>query len=121
LSTATIFHLTPLEDFSLKVFFGSYLMKRPISILFVLDLLVYLSLPIVAYAVALAEMLVKFLDGDIDGLDYIESRTANERKFSALISFIASRESVLWLRDYISDTLLGSQENHFELIPPTSS
>ncbi|MDK2964995.1 hypothetical protein [Lacrimispora sp.] len=93
-------------------------MKRPISIIFVIDLLFYLSLSIVAYAVALAEMLVKFLDGDITGLDYIELRTANERKLSAIISYIASRESVLWLRDYISDTLLGSQENNFELIPP---
>ncbi|WP_141401051.1 hypothetical protein [Lacrimispora amygdalina] len=86
-------------------------MKRPISIIFVIDLLFYLSLSIVAYAVALAEMLVKFLDGDITGLDYIELRTANERKLSAIISYIASRESVLWLRDYISDTPAAPLQN----------
>lgn len=60
---------------------------------------------------ALAEMLVKFLDRDIDDLDYKESWTANDRKFSAITSFTASRESVLWLRDYISDTLEQAREN----------
>lgn len=60
---------------------------------------------------ALAEMLIKFLDKDIDDLDYKESRTANERKFSAITSFTASREFVLRLRDYISDTLEHEREN----------
>lgn len=60
---------------------------------------------------ALTEMLIKFLDGDIDGLDYKKSRTANESKFSAVTSFTASRESVQWLRDYISDTLEHAREN----------
>lgn len=60
---------------------------------------------------ALAEMPVKFLDKDIDDLDYKESRTANERKFSAITSFTASRESVPRLRDYISDTLEHAREN----------
>lgn len=62
-------------------------------------------------SMALAEMLIKFLDRDIDDLDYKESRTANKRKFSAITSFTASRESVLWLRDYISDTLEHAREN----------
>lgn len=62
-------------------------------------------------SLALAEMLIKFLDGDIDDLDYKESWTANDRKFSSITSFTASRESVLWLRDYISDTLEYAREN----------
>lgn len=60
---------------------------------------------------ALAEMLVKFLDRDIDDLDYKESWAAYDSKFSAITSFTASRESVQWLRDYISDTLEHAREN----------
>lgn len=60
---------------------------------------------------ALAEILVKFLDRDIDDLDYKESWAANDSKFSAITSFTVSRESVQWLRDYISDTLEHAREN----------
>lgn len=54
---------------------------------------------------ALAEIVVKFLDRDMEGLDYSEEWAAQDRKFSSVTSFSASRESVQWLRDYISDTL----------------
>lgn len=47
-------------------------------------------------AMALAEIMVKFIDRDIGSLD---------RKFSTVTSFSAGRESLLWLRDYISGTL----------------
>jgi len=47
-------------------------------------------------AMALAEIMVKFIDRDIGSLD---------RKFSTVTSFSASRESLLWLQDYISGSL----------------
>lgn len=47
-------------------------------------------------AMALAEIMVKFIDRDIGSLD---------RKFSTVTSFSARRESLLWLRDYISGSL----------------
>ena len=60
---------------------------------------------------ALAEIMVKFLDRDMDGLDYGEEWAAQDKKFSAVTSFSASKESVQWLRDYISDTLRYAKEN----------
>lgn len=63
---------------------------------------------------ALAEVLVKFLNKDFDDLDYQESWVANNNKlnkFSDITSFTASRESVQWLRNYISDSLKQAIEN----------
>jgi hypothetical protein len=60
---------------------------------------------------ALAEILTKFLDGDISDLDYDEEWAAKDNKFSAITSFTASRESIRWLRDYISDSLIYAKEN----------
>jgi len=60
---------------------------------------------------ALAEILVKFLDQDIGELDYDEEWAANDNKFSALTSFTATKESVQWLRDYISDSLKFKKED----------
>lgn len=59
---------------------------------------------------ALAEILVKFLDQDIGGLDYTEEWAANDRKFSSIASFTATKESIRWLRDYVSDTLEHAKE-----------
>lgn len=53
---------------------------------------------------ALAEIVVKFIDRDIESLDY-------DGKFSAVISFSASKKSIQWLRDYISNTLRYAKEN----------
>lgn len=47
---------------------------------------------------ALAEVMVKLLDRDFRQLDY-------DDKFCNLTSFTAFRESVRWLRDYLSETL----------------
>jgi len=60
---------------------------------------------------ALAEILTKFLDGDIGDLDYDEEWAADDNKFSSVVSFTADRESIRWLRDYISDTLKSAREN----------
>lgn len=60
---------------------------------------------------ALAEILVKFLNRDISELDYDEDWAKNDNKFSSITSFAASKESVQWLRDYISDTLKYAKEN----------
>ncbi len=60
---------------------------------------------------ALAEILVKFLDQDIDSLDYDEEWAAEDNKFSTITSFTASGESIRWLRDYVSVTLQHVKEN----------
>lgn len=54
---------------------------------------------------AMAEIIIKFLDRDTDGLDYDEEWAAKDNKFSAITSFTASKESIGWIRDYLSDTL----------------
>jgi len=60
---------------------------------------------------ALAEILVKFLNRDMSELDYDEAWAKNDNKFSSITSFTASKESVQWLKDYISDTLKSAKEN----------
>lgn len=62
-------------------------------------------------AMALAEMIVKFLDQDMGGLDYDEDWAAQDRKFSTVTSFSASKESIRWLHGYISDTLRHARKN----------
>ena len=59
---------------------------------------------------ALAEIIVKFLDGDMEGIDR-GWEDVSERMFSNITSFTASRESLQWLRDYISDSLKYAKEN----------
>ena len=58
----------------------------------------------------LAEILVKFLDRNIGDLDYSEEWAAQDNKFAALQSFIADKESLAQLRDYISETLGAARE-----------
>lgn len=60
---------------------------------------------------ALAEIMVKFLDRDMKGLDYDEEWASQDKKFHSVTSFTASKESVKWLRDYVSDTLRHAKEN----------
>lgn len=60
---------------------------------------------------ALAEIMVKFLDQDTDSLDHEGEWVAESNKFSSVTSFTASKESIQWLRDYVSDTLQYAQEN----------
>lgn len=60
---------------------------------------------------ALAEIVVKLLDQDMEGLDYTEKWVAQNNKFSSVNSFSTSKESVQWLHDYISDTLKYAREN----------
>ena len=60
---------------------------------------------------ALAEILVKFLDQDIGDLDYNEEWAAKDNKFNAVTSFTATKESIRWLRNYISETLKCAKEN----------
>lgn len=60
---------------------------------------------------ALAEIVVKFMDHDVGGLDYDGEWAAKDNKFADIISFGASRESVKWLRDYLFETLECAREN----------
>lgn len=59
---------------------------------------------------ALAEIIVKFEDRNIGDLDYDEEWAAHDNKFSAVKSFTVTKESVQWLRDYLSDTLKYAKE-----------
>lgn len=54
---------------------------------------------------ALAEIVVKYLDGDPGSLDYDEEWAAEDNKFRSVTSFTASRASLRELRDYLADTL----------------
>lgn len=54
---------------------------------------------------ALAEIIVKYLDGDPGSLDYDEEWAAEDNKFRSITSFTASRASLRELRDYLADTL----------------
>ena len=60
---------------------------------------------------ALAEIIMKYLDQDKRGLDYDEEWAAGDNKFSSVTSFTADKESLQWLRGYISDTLEHAKEN----------
>lgn len=59
----------------------------------------------------LAEILVKFLDQDIGSLDDNGEWAAEDNKFAAITSFAASKESILWVRDYVFDTLRHAKEH----------
>lgn len=61
---------------------------------------------------ALAEIIMKFLDGDTGSLDYNEEWAAEDKKFSSITSFTASMQSVLWLKNYVSDTLECARKNN---------
>lgn len=60
---------------------------------------------------ALAEVMVKFMDRDMDGLDYDGDWAAKDKKFADITSFGASKESIRWVRDYILDTLQSAVKN----------
>jgi len=60
---------------------------------------------------ALAEIMMNFLDQDIGDLDYDEEWAKNDNKFNSVTSFTATKESIRWLRDYLSDTLKYAKEN----------
>lgn len=60
---------------------------------------------------ALAEIMVKFLDQDLTGLDYDDPDAAKDRKFASMASFTADKESIGWIKNYLSDTLKFSRED----------
>ena len=60
---------------------------------------------------ALAEIIVKYLNQDKRGLDYDEEWATEDNKFSSVTSFTADKTSLKWLRRYISDTLEHAKEN----------
>jgi len=60
---------------------------------------------------ALAEIIVAFLEGNVNDLDYDEAWAAQDNKFAAITSFTADSASIAWLRDYLSQTLAGALDN----------
>lgn len=54
---------------------------------------------------ALAELMLKFVDRAVKSLDDEEDWNTEEHKFCSITSFTASRETVHWIRNYIFDTL----------------
>lgn len=55
--------------------------------------------------------MLKIMDNTPDGLDYDEEWAEGDRKFSALTSFTADKESIVWLRDYLEQNLAASRRN----------
>ena len=55
---------------------------------------------------AVAELIVKFQEKDFSALDGIRG----DKKFSSLSSFTASKESLQWVREYLSETLFYSRK-----------
>ena len=60
---------------------------------------------------AVAELIVKFQEKDFSALDGIRG----DKKFSSLSSFTASKESLQWVREYLSETLFYSRKSAKEL------
>ena len=60
---------------------------------------------------AFAELMVKFLDRDMDGLDDKDVYFFEGPKFSTLTSFTADRKSLQWVHDYLMHTLKYSRED----------
>lgn len=58
---------------------------------------------------ALVEIMAKIIDRDMGNLDYGEEVRGN--RFGDIISFTASKESIQWLKDYISGMLQYAREN----------
>ena len=54
---------------------------------------------------ALAELMLKFVDRAVKSLDNEEDWNTEDHKFDSIISFTAHRETVQWIRNYIFDTL----------------
>lgn len=59
---------------------------------------------------ALAEIMVKFRNKDMTGLD-ADLYAAEGRRFASMTSFTADKESIGWLKGYLTDTLKYSREN----------
>lgn len=57
---------------------------------------------------AVVELMIKFLDGTANDLDEGRSK---DRRFSNIESFTATKQTVLWLRGYLCDTLYYAKEN----------
>lgn len=53
--------------------------------------------------------MVRIIDRDMDDFDYDEEIKGN--KFGDIISFTASKESIQWLKDYITGILQHAREN----------
>ena len=54
---------------------------------------------------ALGELMLKFVDGDVKSLDYDGEWGKEDHRFDSITSFTAHREPVQWIRNYIFDTL----------------
>lgn len=59
---------------------------------------------------ALTEVIIKLIDQDFSDLDCYVDSDGEQKRFGAITSFVATKESIQWLRDYISDTLKFAKE-----------
>ena len=60
---------------------------------------------------AVAELIVLYLNKDAASLDYVGHWSEKDGKFASIQSFTASKESLAYLRDYLSDSLRYAKEN----------
>jgi hypothetical protein len=58
-----------------------------------------------------AELIVLYLNKDAASLDYVGQWSEKDGKFASIQSFTASKESLAYLRDYLSDSLRYAKEN----------
>lgn len=54
--------------------------------------------------IALADIIAKFVDGDISRLDYDDEAWEQDGKFKEIRAFTATKETLAWLRAYVADT-----------------
>lgn len=60
---------------------------------------------------AVAELIFKIKDGDYASLDYDDVWAKKYKRFQNLSAFTADKESILWLRDYLTENLAAARNN----------
>ncbi|KMW12510.1 DUF4259 domain-containing protein [Enterocloster citroniae] len=60
---------------------------------------------------ALAELMLKFVNGKVKSLDYDGEWGKEDHKFDSITSFTAHRDTIQWIRNYIFDTLLNVKKH----------
>lgn len=67
---------------------------------------------------AVTELIFKIQDGDYAVVDYEDDWAKDDNKFQDMSSFTADKESILWLKDYLTETLSAARNNAANSIDP---
>ncbi len=60
---------------------------------------------------AVTELIFRIQDGNYTSLDYEDALSQKDKKFKDLSSFTADKESILWLKDYLTENLKAARNN----------